>query len=400
MEFKIDRDILLDGITSVHHVIEKISSRPILSNIYIEAKDGKLELMSTDINIAARNFVPAEIIVPGAITTNARKLMEILENMPQSEVHCTVDENLWVNLTCRKTEFHIAGMDAAEFPDFPEFPISDDEMMVLPREALLDLIDRTSFAISVDPLRPILCSTKINASNNRITAVVTDGYRLAHCTHLIDDNLDFSVLIPSKVTKMLQKVLPNAEEELLFYQEADHIYFKCEEFSAFSRQFTGQYPNYESVFPKDYAIIVQFEKEEVQKVMKRMSLIASESTFGVLVESRDNMMYFYTENPVLGDARDEIAIQKQGPDFILAYNPKLFNDILAAVKGDRIYMKLDSPPKAAIFTSDEDENFFGLLMPLREVNPEVESVVDRFESEQSQDDNNQVQDPSEEGEES
>src|SRR6266542_4431632 len=154
MKIKIARDELLTGLQRVQGIVEKRNTMPQLSNILLETKQDGLELVATDLEIGIRGHYKAEVLEPGSVSVSARKLYEILKEMPDSEVTITTQENNWVQIHAGKSQFKIVGLAASEFPALPT--IEREGRVAISGTGLAALIRKTLFAVGDNDARYVL----------------------------------------------------------------------------------------------------------------------------------------------------------------------------------------------------------------------------------------------------
>lgn len=148
MEFRISRQDFLSGVQKVQGIVETKGAMPILSNLLISTDNEGIYIQATDLEIGIRGFYPASVASEGKVSLNARKLFDILRELPDEEVHLVQEANDWVNLKCGKSKFRLPGLPASDFPAFPEF--SEESIMEFNSSLLKEMIRKTFFAVSPD----------------------------------------------------------------------------------------------------------------------------------------------------------------------------------------------------------------------------------------------------------
>src|SRR5256712_14122258 len=177
MEVHVDRDAFLKGLQMVHNVVEPRQTLPILANVLLESDGDTLRLTATDLEVGARVSVPAKVPAAGSITLSARKLLEIVKELPAAGLSLKVQDNAWVALRCGGASYKLVGLGAADFP-----AVSSGEAaawITLDGKLLRDMLAQTTFAISHDGSRDALNGVLFAVQEREIRLVATDGHRLA-----------------------------------------------------------------------------------------------------------------------------------------------------------------------------------------------------------------------------
>ena len=151
MEIKAKRGDLLATLYWASSIVERRNTMPILANALIDAQKGSIQLAATDLEVGVRGVVDGEVVKPGTLTVNAKKLYEIIREIPTEQVQLKRLENDWIEIRSGKSIFKIVGMDAREFPQFPSFDPKGQASV--PATLVRGMIERTIFAVSTDETR-------------------------------------------------------------------------------------------------------------------------------------------------------------------------------------------------------------------------------------------------------
>ena len=151
MEIKAKRDELLATLYWTQSIVERRNTMPILGNVLIEAQKGSVRVTATDLEVGVRGSVDAEVVKEGTVTVNAKKIYEIIREVPNEQVQLKRLDNDWVEIRSGKSVFKIVGMDAKEFPQFPKFDAKS--LSSTPAATVHEMIERTIFSVSMDETR-------------------------------------------------------------------------------------------------------------------------------------------------------------------------------------------------------------------------------------------------------
>ena len=177
MEFTVAKTDLVRELSLSQGVVEKKTTIPILSNVLLEAKNDRLALTATDLELGIRCSCPAKVKKEGSGTIPARKLLDYVRLLPDADLTIKFLENHWASLVCGRSRTRIAGMSRESFPELPQMP---ETIAEIPVKMLASMISRTSFAISLEESRFTLNGALLLLKPDATTMVATDGHRLAY----------------------------------------------------------------------------------------------------------------------------------------------------------------------------------------------------------------------------
>src|ERR671936_1404959 len=204
MKLRIARDELLIGLQRVQGVVEKRNTMPILSNILVEAKADGLDIVATDLEIGMRGLYKATVHEPGSVTLSARKLYEILKELPDGDIDLTVGENKWATIQAGKSQFKIVGLPSSDYPALPT--IEREGLTPLASKGLLEMIRKTIFAVGDNDARYILNGLLVTLTTTDkktiLRLVGTDGHRLAVAEQ------DLGVPVSKEAPREMKAIIP------------------------------------------------------------------------------------------------------------------------------------------------------------------------------------------------
>src|ERR1700716_4482321 len=177
MKFSVTKDKLLEGLQQGQNVGSTRTARPILSNVLLQASDGEVHLTTTDLDVGVRGSFEAEVEKEGATTLPARRLFNIVRELPSSEIQIDVDGKNAASIRSGQSFFKILGLPEEEFPPLPKFDSA--KVIAIRQKDLRAGLRKTSYAISTDETRYVLNGLLFSLKENKLTLVATDGRRLA-----------------------------------------------------------------------------------------------------------------------------------------------------------------------------------------------------------------------------
>ena len=363
MKFRITKENFLSGLQQVQHVVSTRTTLPILSNVLLEVKDGQLHLTTNDLDVGVRARVSVEETeTEGATTLPARRLVNIVKELPTQEILVEVDADNVASITCGPSFFKILGLTHEEFPALPNFEKAKE--FKFPQKVLKDSLKKTSYAISTDETRYVLNGVYFSFANNTLILVATDGRRLA----MVDHELEFpksnetNVIVPTKAVNELQRLLGDGEDVLITIAE-NQIAFKLDKLLLVSRLIEGNYPNYRQVIPDKTVDRITLERETFLQTVHRVSLLTSEKSHSIKLVFGEDNIDIMANSPDIGEARESLAVQYKGNEFAIAFNPEFLMAPLRNLDTDEVFLHLIDEMSPGVLKINS--SFLYVLMPMR-----------------------------------
>ena len=332
MEFIIKQSVLKDELGFVQGIVEKKSTIPVLSNILIESVgENTIRIVGTDLDVTIRCDAEAEIIKSGSMCIQARKLFDIVRLLSDADVHFIKDDNEWVKMICGKSNFRLAGVSKENFPEVPNFKSAP---MRLSAEIFNHFIHNTAFAITNEQSRFTLSGAKFMIDGGTARMVTTDGHRLAFIEKKLPDTSSsdsMDALIPKKALMELTKIARDANGQVSFGEDANHIYFEVNGRLLITRKLSGTFPNYEMVIPKGNDKIATFDAEEMKNAIRRVSLMADERTRSVRFNIKPNEIEIVAQSSEEGEAHEMVSADYNGDEVQIGFNSQYLQEFLNVV---------------------------------------------------------------------
>ncbi len=362
MKFAVTKEALLDGLQRIQNVVSTRSTLPVLTNALLETTETGLRLTTTDLEVAIRCEIPAQIEKPGATTLPARRLAAIVRELPTSEITIEADAKNAATIRCGATYFKIFGLAKDEYPPFPSF--EDAKTYTLKQSELKDGLRKTSYGISVDETRYVLNGILFSFKENKMTLVATDGRRLA----LFDCDLEFprsherDFIVPTKAVTELQRLLAEDGEVQISVAE-NLVSFELNGAQLVSKLVEGNYPNYRQVIPGEAKERITLERESLLTSVKRVALLSSDKTSSVRLNFSKNNLDITANTPEVGEARESLAVAYRGRDISIAFNPEFLLDPLRNLPNDEVHIELIDEMSPGVLKINTP--FLYVIMPMR-----------------------------------
>ncbi len=365
MKFRISKEALLDGLQKVQHVVSTRTTLPILSNVLLVAKDGRLTFTTTDLDVGITGSVEATIEKEGATTLPAKRLVNIVRELPASEVEIAVDAKNVASIQSGPSFFKIIGLGQDDFPPLPDFAGAKE--FRIPQQLLRDGLKKTAYAISTDETRYVLNGIYTSFREGKLTLVATDGRRLA----MVENDLEFpathdtDVIVPTKAVQELQRLLDD-EGEVLVRLSDSQISFAIGDHLLVSKLIEGNYPNYRQVIPGDSTERVELPRESALETVRRVSLLSSDKSNSVKLVFDENRIEVTANSPDVGEARETIEVAYTGKPMQIAFNPDFLKAPLQNLDSPTVYLDLIDEMSPGVIRIDG--SFLYVIMPMRVTN--------------------------------
>ncbi|MCC7006480.1 MAG: DNA polymerase III subunit beta [Ottowia sp.] len=363
----ISRELLLRPLQIVSGIVERRHTLPILANLLIHKKGGKVSFTSTDIEMQITtfsDFAKGE----GEVTTTvaARKLVDILRAMPEGEVSLALSDK---RMTVRsgKSHFSLQVLSAEEFPIVKETQNLNTHF-TLTQKTLKNLLAMTYFSMAHQDIRYYLNGMLFVFDEKKITAVATDGHRLAYnsINNIDTDNtVRHEIIVPRKTIIELQRLLEDSSDPIDISFSSTQIKFKFGQIEVISKLVEGKFPDYKRVIPTAHKNTFLLDRNVLQSALQRAAILTSEKFKGVRCVISDNLLKVNSSNKDQEEAREEIEIVYQGDPIDIGFNVTYLLDVLSNLKQDEIQLSFNDSNSSALVMIPNDDSFKYVVMPMR-----------------------------------
>ncbi|MBA2626683.1 MAG: DNA polymerase III subunit beta [Gemmatimonadales bacterium] len=368
MKFTITREQFQEGLVAVAASIPAKTTLPVLSNILLEATKDGVRLSGTDLDIAVSTTVNASIDQEGAITLPARKLVEIVRELPSAAIRITASGEQRVTIECGRSRFKLLGLPREEFPAFPA--VKFDSSWRTSSSDLQKLIGHVAFAASTEESRPILNGVLWELRPERMRMVATNGHRLARMdvpSAATGGSSQADLIVPPKALDQIRRLF-GAEEQVEIARSENHLGFRSERTQIYTRLIEGPYPNYEQVIPRENDKTATCDKAALTSALRRMSIVASDQTHRIRMAFANGSCKLSVQTPDLGEAQEEVTVSYEGDPLEIGFNAAYMLEILKYMPTDEVRLTFKAPERAATCEPvgwDDPASFLTLVMPLR-----------------------------------
>ncbi|TNF45443.1 DNA polymerase III subunit beta [bacterium] len=370
LAFSINRESFLQGLSRVQSVVERKNTVPILSNVLIDGNGEKLKLMATDMEMGISGYLDANIKSAGAVTISARKLFEIIKELPaEAEVSLQVKEENNSEITSGSSSFKLKGLPAEDFPSLPSY--DEETFLTLDATALKEMVRKTIYAASTDETRynltGVLFEMEEGEDSNLVRMVATDGHRLALVEKTAEGKIKpgESVVIPRKSLNELRRLLDEGDDAIELDFQKQHGVFRKNSIVLTTRLIDMSFPNYQQVIPEEASATATTDREALIAAVRRVSLLSSERSRAVRFAFSGGNLTVHTNNPDLGAATETLSVSYDGEDLEVTFNAKYMLDTLTSLDSDKINIGLKDELSPCRVYQEEDKDYIAVIMPMR-----------------------------------
>lgn len=373
MKVGIAKAELQRGLARIQAIVEKRNSMPILANAFLDARPspegGCLEIAATDLEVGVRGIHDARVDEAGSLTVSARKLFDVVRELPDESVTLRSTANSYLEILCARTRFTLAGTAGEEYPTLPE---PAEATPVRMQAALLStMIERTLYAASTDETRYNLNGVYVEVlpDAGKIRMVATDGHRLAYVDRVVGANvsaLASGVIVPRKGLAELKRLVDeeDADEiELGFLGNA--AVARKGPVTLVMRLIEGEFPNYRQVMPKAAKHQFVLPYEPLAQALRRVALLASDRTLPVKLYLGEGHLTLTASSPDVGEATEELDVDYAAEAISVGFNARYLLDALSAFRSKEIEIGLQDEFSPAQLRPTDDVNSLAVVMPMR-----------------------------------
>jgi DNA polymerase III subunit beta len=350
------------------------ASLPVLNHILLSTDAGRLRVAATNLEVGVSYVVGAKVDEEGFLAVPARVLQDLVGSLASGRVELTAVKGS-LNLQAANVEANIAGIDGSEFPAIPEF--QDAGAIALPSRLLSESVTGVSYAAAADDGRPILTGLLWRLKEEGLMELVaTDGYRLARKLVELAVGRPWQVVVPARSLSEVAKIVGELngrgeapeEVKISLNEEENQINFLVGTITITSRLLEGQYPPFENIIPKDFAVRGVFDRARLIQSLRLASVFARDRGAVVKFHFSDNGLEISANTAQLGDEKARLDGEVSGGALEVAFNSRYLLDVLGHLGGNQVSFEIKSNLSPGVFRSIGDESLLTLVMPVRQQN--------------------------------
>jgi len=364
MKLTVEREKLLAPLQAVMGVVERRQTMPILANVLLAVRDGKLSITATDLEVELVAASEVSVQHSGDITVPGRKFLDILRSLPNDSSVSLATENDKVVIRAGRSRFTLSTLPAGDFPVIED--INAQQKVQVPRAELKRLLDKTHFSMAQQDVRYYLNGMLMELEGKALRAVATDGHRLAISETELPAKAaaPLQVIVPRKGVLELQRILdPEGEAELAI--GTNHIRAQIGEIRFTSKLIDGRFPEYGRVIPASPAQTVKADRDLLRQALQRTAILSNEKYRGIRISLKPNVLTVQAHNPEQEEAEEEIEVSYAGGELEVGFNVNYLLDALSAIDGAEVEVGLTDGDSSCLIRSPGSSAARYVVMPMR-----------------------------------
>lgn len=368
MHVTLEKSSFLKALAHQQSVIERKMTVPILSHVLLEAKDQRLILTGTDLELCLVEPIPAVVEKPGNITLPVHTLYDIVRKLKNDHpITLSLENNGSVCLASSPSTFHLPTLPTVEFPamDTQALP----HQFKLACETLKRLMDQTRFAMSNEAARYYMNGIYLHSLNGQLRTVATDAHRLAlSWTQSPESGNDMpGIIVPRKTVQELRKLLEGRNDDELLdislsNQQLSVVIGEC---TLYSRLIEGQFPDYQNAIPEEGNINITLDNQTFAEAVDRVSMISQEKSRAIKMELMPGRMTLSSKNAENGFAEETLDVSYQGEPLTMGFNARYTLDVSQQMAGKDIQICFHSSQSPVLLKDPAHNQSLYVLMPVR-----------------------------------
>ena len=372
MKFVISSSELLGRLQAISKVISSKNTLPILDNFLFALSGNDLEITASDLESTLITKMKLENTDgDGAIALPAKILLDTLKEFSDQPLTFDIDlSTLAVVITSENGKFNVVGQNGIDFPAIPAIKADKRFSFNINSDVLLAGITKTIFATADDELRPVMGGIFIETATDKITFVASDAHKLVRYQRT-DASADSaaSFILSKKPASLLKNILPKEEGVVSVEVDDKNAFFCLSSYQVVCRLVEGNYPNYNSVIPRNNPRKITIDRVELHNTLKRVAVFSNQASNLVKLQMTGNQIMVSAQDIDFSiSAYERIKCQYDSDDIEIGFKSVFLLEILANLGSEEVMIELADPTKAGLFlpasTESESEDLLMLLMPM------------------------------------
>jgi DNA polymerase-3 subunit beta len=359
------REAILSPLQAVIGVVERKQTMPILANVLLSAKGGKLSVTATDLEVELVATSEVDVQRGGDITVPGRKLLDICRALADGTMITLELKDEKMTVRAARSRFSLTTLPAAEFPTVDE--INAEQTLELTQKDFKRLLDKTYFSMAQQDVRYYLNGLLLETSAKLLRTVATDGHRLALCEIDLPEGgkPGQQVIVPRKGVLELQRILGNEDATISVAIGSNHVRVQIGEIRFTSKLIDGRFPEYSRVIPNQPPRLVGAVREDLRHALQRAAILSNEKYRGIRFGLKPNQLTIQAHNPEQEEAEEEVEVNYDGEEIEIGFNVNYLLEALAAVDGEEVQVGLTDGNSSCLIRSPQDGSARYVVMPMR-----------------------------------
>ena len=364
MKIKVQKENLLKALQKVSNIIGSRTTLPVLGNVLMEAKENTLTLTTTDLELRMVTQLEAEVEEEGRTTLPAKKLLGLVAKFRGESISICSNENFHSEIKCGTASIMLLGLDPDDFPVQVDFV--PQHTVKIKSSDLAGIIDKISYSASIADSRKVLQGIFFSIRDGKITAVATDGKRLALVEKMLDEtaatDMGSDIIVTLKSATELKRIIEKDGDVSVEIGE-NQITFRLDQTVITSKLIEGTYPNYKQVIPPSFKKVVTVPCDQFVYAMEILSVTLAETTSPTIkLTFKENKLVFEA-NSNIGEGSESIDVEYADEEMSASFNPNFLLDPFKHLSADTVTLKINDVVSPIAIESGD--GFLYVIMPMR-----------------------------------
>ena len=365
MRFTCEKNSLVQGLNIASRTVAQKSSLSVIEGILCKAGLG-ICLTGYNMETAISYEIEAEVTDPGECILPAKLFGDIVRRLPEGPVTVVVDETYKVSIRSGFASFTFSAECSDDYPELPD--VNSGRAVPIPQRELKEMIGGTIFAVAENQGRPIHTGVKFEVTNETITTVAVDGFRLARRTYHPETptGREMNFVVPAQGLKEVEKILTDTEDMASFTLGPKHILFQIGPATLVCRLLEGDFLDWRRVVPTNCPVKLIAHVSDLASSVERVGLIVSEKYKSPVRCKFSNQEVFMRTNTTIGAAEDRCTLAGDGDELEIGFNVRYLADALRAIPSEEVTLELTNGLSPMVLTPvDDKQDFAYMILPVR-----------------------------------
>ncbi|MFA6528903.1 MAG: DNA polymerase III subunit beta [Candidatus Gracilibacteria bacterium] len=366
MKVKCSQRALINALNIANKAVSPNNTLPVLNNILMSAEGKKLSLSATNLEIAIKTTMDAEVFNEGSITIPAKILIGYIGLLKDGDVELKIEDGMSLSIKASHSETKIKGITPEEFPLLPKIEASST--FEISSEDLKDAISQVAFAASFNMVRPVLTGVLFRFVKDGLKMVATDSYRLSERFLKFPSTIkeDIDCIVPAKTVIELGKIISSLKGSIEINISSNQVLFKAGDTILISRLIEGRFPDYEKHMPKEAKTKCEVNSQDLIVAVKKVSLFVVETNNNIKLSiTNDGKLILNTEETQVGEGRADVDVKVSGENNKIALNAQYILDALLNIQDDNVLLEVVDKTNPVSIKPLKKKDFVHIIMPLK-----------------------------------
>ena len=362
---QIARDALLKPLQAVSGIVERRHTLPILANVLLEQREGRLYVTATDLEMQITAYSELEGKDGQAVTVGARKLQDLLRALPDDATLNIDAASNKMTVKAGRSRFNLQTLPAT---DYPRINLGTEQLQTLslPQKDLRSLFKLAEFAMAQQDIRYYLNGMLLVVDKATLQAVATDGHRLSWASIAVNgDYARQEVILPRKTVLELGKLLEDSDNPVTLDILGNQVRFRFANVELVSKVVDGKFPDFNRVIPVGHGKEVELGRVEMLAALDRAAILSNEKFRGVRIVLEPNQLKIICTNSEQEEAEEELEVAYQGDTLDIGFNITYILDALRNLTVEHVRFAFGDANSSALITMPGRDDYKYVVMPMR-----------------------------------